>query len=45
MIWQLTLGDYIILEDCRKIAGLEKFEETKEDKSIVWTYMLSDNIE
>jgi hypothetical protein len=31
----LTLRDHITLEDWGKIAGLEKFEETEEDKSIV----------
>ena len=31
----LTLRDHITPEDWGKIAGLEKFEETEEDKSIV----------
>jgi len=31
----LTLRDHITQEDWGKIAGLEKFEETEEDKSIV----------
>lgn len=31
----MTLRDHITPEDRGKIAGLEKFEETEEDKSIV----------